>query len=240
MPPIPGGLQIKLCDNRNPMRVLLRIAPIVATLLWHPPVVAQQANEFAASDQQALAELEVFLDSVDELQQSFVQSRYSADGDLLDQVSGRMALRQPGNFRWEVLHPWQQYIVVNAENFWSYDPDLQQAVKRSSKQVLQYTPAAVLMRLERPEQYFSVNYAEPAEDGSRPLQLLPHNPGVASFQQLILHYSGSVLHSISYTDLIGQRTEMLFGELAEPFTAGGPSFTFQPPPGVDVIEQEQL
>lgn len=223
-----------------------KLALVLAALLWQfLPVAARAADgtggEASASSPEALAQLNSLVDSLGSLQLSFVQSIYSADGELLDRTRGRMALRQPGNFYWETMEPWAQYIIVNSEHFWSYDPDLQQVIRRSSRQVLQHTPAAVLTRMARPEQYFAVRFAESVHDGEggmRPLLLLPHDPGAASFRSMTLHHSASVLHMVSYIDSFSKRTEIMFAELAEPFAGGGPDFSFRPPQGVDVITDE--
>ena len=219
------------------MKPVLPVAFSVLLCAAMPPLAQPPPS---GSDPEALAAFNSFLDSLGELQQSFVQDSYGTAGELLERVRGRMALRHPGNFRWEILQPWEQYIVVNKDDFWSYDPDLQQAVKRSSQEVLQHTPAAILLRFAPPEEYFTVFFAIPTTDDDKvvELSLLPYDTGAAAFEEMTLSYSEASLNRIAYTDHFGRVTEIVFSDLAEPFADARAMFDFKPPPGVDVIADE--
>ncbi len=46
---------------------------------------------------------------------------------------GVMKVARPGKFYWETTAPSKQVIATTGKTVWIYDPDLQQAVRQSSR-----------------------------------------------------------------------------------------------------------
>ena len=71
--------------------------------------------------QSILADDGSILDDVTSLSADFEQSLVDANGVLLESSSGRLVVRRPGQFRWSYKTPYEQELVADGLNIWSYD-----------------------------------------------------------------------------------------------------------------------
>ena len=63
---------------------------------------------------------------------------------MIDQSSGTVEIQKPGRFRWTYLEPYEQILVADGLNVWSYDVDLEQVTVKAQAEVLAKTPALLL------------------------------------------------------------------------------------------------
>ena len=204
------------------MRLIPRV--LGAALL----VAASGANAGARDD------LDAFTKGLTGLDGGFSQSVYDNKGKLKERTSGRVALSAPRLFRWEYLKPYPQVVVADGKTVWVYDPDLKQATRRAQGIEEQNSPLAILINPARLDKEFQVK-EEAASGGLQWLSLAPRNKAQAAFSSARLGFKAGQLSQMSFTDALGQRTEITFAAWKRnPKFAGG-TFKFSPPKGLDVI-----
>jgi outer membrane lipoprotein carrier protein len=85
-----------------------------------------------------------FIDNVITLQGRFEQSLIDAEGVVVERSSGTLEIERPGRFRWSYFEPYEQWLVADGLNIWSYDVDLAQVTVKPQAKALANTPALLL------------------------------------------------------------------------------------------------
>lgn len=179
------------------------------------------------------AELERMANGTASLSANFAQQVFDADGEALDQSTGKVMLARPDRFRWEYLTPEPQQIVADGEHVWIYDIDLEQVSVRPQSFDETRSPLAVLLDLSVMDEQFNV--AEQGErDGAQWLRLTPKTTD-AEFASVDLGMRDGLLVRMVIADVVGQRTQIVFQDWQRNPTLPAGTFAFQPPPGVDVV-----
>jgi len=109
---------------------------------------------FAASAHNALAQATVdeigeklvndFLTDVTTMQGRFEQSLIDAEGAVVEVSGGTLEIERPTRFRWAYSDPYEQWLVADGLNIWSYDVDLAQVTVKPQAKALSNTPALLL------------------------------------------------------------------------------------------------
>ena len=179
-------------------------------------------------------DLNAFTKGLKGLDGGFSQSVYDSKGKLKETTSGRVALSAPRLFRWEYIKPYPQVVIADGNTVWVYDPDLKQATRRAQGVEEQNSPLAILIDPSRLDREFVVK-EDPASGGLAWLSLAPRNNAEAAFKSARLGFKAGQLTRMTFTDALGQRTDISFaGWKRNPRFATG-TFNFTPPKGVDVI-----
>jgi len=108
----------------------------------------------AGMGQQALAQASVdaageklvndFLTDVITMQGRFEQSLIDAEGEVVEVSGGTLEIERPTRFRWSYSEPYEQWLVADGLNIWSYDVDLAQVTVKPQAKALSNTPALLL------------------------------------------------------------------------------------------------
>ena len=85
-----------------------------------------------------------FVADLTTLTAGFEQSVLDAEGAVVDASSGTIQIERPGRFRWATDEPYEQQIVADGLNVWSYDVDLAQVTVKAQDDALANTPALLL------------------------------------------------------------------------------------------------
>lgn len=85
-----------------------------------------------------------FLTDVVTMQGRFEQSLVGADGQVVEISGGTLEIERPGRFRWAYSDPYEQWLVADGRNIWSYDVDLEQVTVKPQQKALSNTPAMLL------------------------------------------------------------------------------------------------
>lgn len=112
---------------------LLLIVGIGQLALAEPSV--DQAGEQLVND---------FLSDVITMQGRFEQSLIDAEGELVEVSTGTLEIERPTRFRWTYSDPYEQWLVADGLNIWSYDVDLAQVTVKPQAKALSNTPALLL------------------------------------------------------------------------------------------------
>src|SRR4051794_17750231 len=97
-----------------------------------------------AKTNSAADDLSLLLANLHSMQADFTQTTYDNYAKPIQQLHGRMALKRPGCFRWEVKNTLAQLIVANGDKLWIYDKDLAQVSIRSLQYDKGEAPALLL------------------------------------------------------------------------------------------------
>ena len=85
-----------------------------------------------------------FLTDVATLEGDFEQSLIDREGTVVERTSGTLEIDRPSRFRWSYSDPYEQWLVADGANIWSYDVDLEQVTVKPQAEALANTPALLL------------------------------------------------------------------------------------------------
>lgn len=189
----------------------------------------------AHADQASAQRLTGLLQKAETLTGRFSQLSLDGTGTQLQETSGELALKRPGQFRWHTDAPMEQLLVSDGKKVWLYDPDLEQVTIQTLDQRLTHTPALLLSGdVSAISDNFEVTHKEAGEVID--FTLTPKAKDTL-FDSLRLSFRGGVINDMQMVDGVGQRTNILFQgiKLNEPIHAD--QFTFEIPEGTDVISE---
>jgi outer membrane lipoprotein carrier protein len=182
-------------------------------------------------------DLDAFTHGLKGLQGGFAQTVYDSNGAKKEYSTGRVSLSAPRLFRWEYVKPYPQLIVADGKTVWVYDPDLKQVTRRPQGAAEGNSPLAALIDPAKLDKDYLVADAG-SDDGLEWLTLTPRDKYNASFESARMGFDDKGLNRMSFTDLLGQRTEIVFAKWQRnPAFASG-TFTYVPSKDVDVVGGE--
>lgn len=188
------------------------------------------------ADEQSAASLVKVLGGISGMQATFTQQTVDGKGRAQAFQSGRMGVKRPGLFRWEVVKPAPQMVLTAGKVLWIYDPDLMQATKQKLDSQVGNTPALLLSGDPR-QLAASFDISEvPGQGGEQAFVLKPRGKD-ALFESMRVTFKAGELVAMDLTDTLGQRTGIRFADIRmNPAFAAG-YFDFVPPKGTDIIDQ---
>lgn len=182
------------------------------------------------------AELAAQLQAQPRISADFRQYTLAEGNSREESSSGHFVLEHPDLFRWETQSPFPQLVVSDGQQLWIYDPDLEQVTLKAMGEQGMMTPAAVLAGdLEQINRHFLVARL-PAGQGEQLYELRPQDSTSAEFQRLRLFFSGQGLSELLIEDGLGQRSLIMLENVDYPQQLDPGLFQFEPPEGVDLIE----
>jgi outer membrane lipoprotein carrier protein len=186
----------------------------------------------AAADARAAARLEAALDSLSSLRAEFSQTVTDASGARTESAEGSVSLARPGRFRWDYRQP-AQLIVSDGTTVWLYDVDLAQVTVRPAADSLAGTPALLLSGQADLAGAFEIS--DGGEEGGLSWSRLRPKDADGDFTELRVGVTGRELRHMTLLDKLGQTTQLEFSRIERNPRFDADTFTFVPPPGVDVV-----
>jgi outer membrane lipoprotein carrier protein len=184
----------------------------------------------------SIEKLKAFASQTQSARASFTQTVRDKNGATVQSASGKLVFSRPGKFRWEYEKPYQQTIVGDGEKLWVYDKDLNQVTVKKLSGALGSSPAALLAGSNDIEQYYNLD-AKGMKNGLEWLEAYPRDQE-SMFTKVRMGFKGNMLDTMELYDHLGQVTAIRFSQLERnPKTPAG-TFTFSPPKGADVIEDQ--
>jgi outer membrane lipoprotein carrier protein len=178
----------------------------------------------------ARSDLDAFADGLETLSGEFEQVTIDDSGRTVEQVRGRLYFSSPDRFRWDYDEPFPQQMVADGERLWHFDESLDQVTVRDQPEAAE-SPLLVLTRPDLLDQFYQVGsggdekvleFRPLAEDGD--------------FERARMHFRDGLPDLIEMYDQFGQITQIWLKELKRNPELDDSVFTFEPPPGVDVLE----
>lgn len=177
--------------------------------------------------------LDDFVENVRTMSASFEQSLVDANDVVVETSRGTVQIRRPGQFRWSYTEPYEQMLVADGLNLWSYDVDLEQVTVKPQYEVLANTPALLLGGARKVVDEFEL--VESFSDrGTQWLRLRPKNQG-NGFELVELGFDDGVLRRMIFSDNLEQTTliALLDVKLNDPLDEG--LFVFSVPESADLV-----
>lgn len=178
-----------------------------------------------------------FFNEVNRFTAQFTQVVVDDAGKPVQESRGRFWIERPNKFRWNYDAPSKQQIVSDGERLWVYDEDLRQVTVRPLKQGLLDTPAMLLAGRGRIEDQFVVKDAG-TENNLDWVLLVPKRKDTG-VERVRLGFEHNRLAAFEIVDGLGQTTRYTLRDAVENIPIDPNRFKFTPPPGVDVVGEQQ-
>ena len=202
---------------------------------WALTLVLALATTVAAADEKLTGDrlLDDFVNNVDSMSASFEQSLVDANDVVVETSRGTVDIRRPGQFRWSYSEPYEQLLVADGLNVWSYDVDLEQVTVKPQAEVLANTPALLLGGSRNVVDEFELVESF-ADKGTEWLRLRPKNAD-NGFEQVELGFDDGVLRRMIFTDNLEQTTLIALLEVSLNDTLDDDLFAFSVPESADLV-----
>ena len=201
----------------------------IAMLLF----AGQLASGQAAEVDEGRRLLDEFLHDVKTFQGSFKQALQDADGQVIEEATGLLEIERPGKFRWSYIEPYEQWLVADGLNIWSYDVDLAQVTVKPQQESLANTPALLLSGSDEALEQFNYEGSN-TETYTTWVQLAPKNTS-SGFIRVKLGFIADTLSHMVFYDNLEQTTLIQLDEVAVNKPIDPERFRFTAPEGVDVV-----
>lgn len=174
-----------------------------------------------------------FLTNVITMESRFEQSLIDADGVVIEKSSGTLEIERPTHFRWSYTEPYEQWLVADGLNVWSYDLDLQQVTVKPQRKALANTPALLLGGSETALENFDF-VGTTIEEVTTWVRLEPKDKN-RGFSRVELGFIDNELRRMVFFDHLEQTTLVALYDVKinEPIDAS--RFEFVVPDDVDLV-----
>ena len=195
-----------------------------------PAAGAQAGGEM---DQQGKLLLDSFVRDIQTLSARFEQSLVDDNDIVVEESRGTVEIHRPGRFRWSYEEPYEQLLVADGLNVWSYDVDLAQVTVKSQQQVLGSTPALLLGGAASALEDFE--FIGSFEDrGTVWIRLRPKDMA-AGFSKIELGFTDGSLSRMIFSDNLEQTTLIALFEVKFNEDIDDERFRFVPPADADLV-----
>lgn len=177
--------------------------------------------------------LDAFSKNLNTVSGNFEQKVTEANNHAGKTSHGRLVLKAPRQFRWDVSDPYKQQIIADGEKVWIYDPDLEQVTVRSQGTEEAHSPLTVLTDLSQLDRDFTTS-EQGDHDGLTWLRLKSKDKD-PQFEYADLGFDSSGLQRMKFEDALGNTTEIRFTNWQRNPKLGDDEFKFVVPKGVDVV-----
>lgn len=203
-------------------------ASLVAVLL-----IAAAAQGQLSVDEHGERLIADFVDEIDTFRGEFEQVLLDAAGEVLERTSGTLEISRPGKFRWSYVEPYEQWLIADGLNIWSYDVDLAQVTVKPQAEALANTPALLLSGSDDALEQFNYegSYDETVTTW---VKLAPKNTD-SGFMRVELGFIDDTLYRMVFFDNLEQTTLVEFDDVVVNGAIDAQRFDFVVPDGVDVV-----
>lgn len=163
----------------------------------------------------------------------FQQVLLDADNQVIERTAGSLEISRPGKFRWTYVEPYEQWLLADGLNIWSYDVDLAQVTVKPQVEALANTPALLLGGSGDALDQFSYEGSYD-EIETTWVKLVPHDT-TSGFMRVELGFIDDTLRRMVFFDNLEQTTLVEFRDVAVNEPIDDQRFAFDIPADVDVV-----
>jgi len=174
-----------------------------------------------------------FLTDVITLESQFEQSLIDAEGTIIERTSGTLEIARPTRFRWSYSEPYEQWLVADGVNIWSYDLDLEQVTVKPQAEALANTPALLLGGSENALEQFDFG-GTTVEEFTTWVRLEPKDK-LSGFNRVELGFIDNELRRMVFFDNLEQTTLVALHDVKVNEPIDDARFEFQVPDEVDLV-----
>ena len=205
-------------------KLLLTVTLLAAQSLALAQPVGDEVGERLVGD---------FVENVITLQGRFEQSLIDADGTIVERSSGTLEIERPGRFRWSYSDPYEQWLVAEGLNIWSYDVDLAQVTVKPQADALANTPALLLGGGADALTQFRFDGSS-VEKGTTWVRMIPVDT-TSGFERMELGFTGEALTRMVFFDNLEQTTLVALYDVTTNEPIDAERFRFAVPDDADLV-----
>lgn len=174
-----------------------------------------------------------FVTDVITLQGRFEQSLIDAGGAVIERSSGTLEIERPGRFHWAYSEPYEQLLVADGLNIWSYDVDLAQVTVKGQAKALANTPALLLGGDKDAIAQFRFD-GSMVEKGTTWVRMIPVDTK-SGFERMELGFIGGELSRMVFFDNLDQKTLVSLYDVTTNEPIDAERFEFSVPDDADLV-----
>ena len=237
-------MRVKRFIHRFTVTILVLAMPFTMSVLFADDKINDGLN-VDLNNSAVVSEYEVLADLLSRstyFQALFQQTVRDANGDIIDQSSGRIWLTRPSLLRWDILlQPLVQTLIVNDQQFFQYDSDIDQLIVEPLSDQLSAMPVLLLSgNAEAIASQFIVSEikavtAQSANTSARQLFNLKPKGNDGLFEMLSLEFKHGELQAISILDDLQQNSRFEFSAIDAVTPVENSTFILNPPVETDII-----
>ena len=198
---------------------------ILATLLFAAP----QAHGTDPGE----ALVDDFVNDVITFEARFEQALIDAEGAVVERSTGTLEIERPGKFRWSYEEPYEQWLVADGRNIWSYDLDLMQVTVKPQAEALANTPALLLGGAEDALSQFRFDGSS-VEEGTTWVRMIPVDTS-SGFERMELGFEAGSLTRMVFFDNLEQTTFVALYDVRTNEPIDAERFVFDVPEVADLV-----
>lgn len=206
---------------------------LLAIVLTSLSIVGTVAHAQARADEVGEKLVNDFITDVITLQGRFEQSLVDATGVVVERSSGTLEIERPGRFHWAYSDPYEQLLVADGLNIWSYDVDLAQVTVKPQAEALANTPALLLGGSGDALSQFRFD-GSMVENGTTWVRMIPTDTA-SGFERMELGFSDGQLSRMVFFDNLDQRTLVALYDVTTNEPIDGGRFVFTVPDDADLV-----
>lgn len=174
-----------------------------------------------------------FVNDVITLEARFEQALIDAEGEVVERSTGTLEIERPGKFRWSYAEPYEQWLVADGRNVWSYDLDLMQVTVKAQADALANTPALLLGGAEDALSQFRFDGSS-VEDGTTWVRMIPVDTS-SGFERMELGFEAGSLTRMVFFDNLEQTTFVALYDVRTNEPIDAERFVFDVPEDADLV-----
>jgi len=171
------------------------------------------------------------------------QETYNGAG-LARNESGVLWLQKPGKMRWQYEQPTPKLFIVDGKNAFFYVPSERQARRMPAKKLDDFrSPIRYLLGRTNLQQEFTklaISSEAPRQPGDVVLEGIPKGMEDRVQRVLLEINPADQIVRIRVEELDGSSTEFVFRDIQQNIPVKSDLFRFTPPPGVEIVESENV
>lgn len=196
-------------------------------------LVGQAAQAQAMTDDIGEKLVNDFVTGVITLRGRFQQALIDAGGAVVERSSGTLEIERPGRFHWAYSEPYEQRLVADGLNIWSYDVDLAQVTVKPQAQALANTPALLLGGDEDAIAQFRFDGSR-VENRTTWVRMIPVDTR-SGFERMELGFVAGELSRMVFFDNLDQKTLVSLYEVTTNEPIDAQRFEFTVPDDADLV-----
>ena len=174
-----------------------------------------------------------FVTEVITLQGRFEQSLVDAAGVVVERSSGTLEIERPGRFHWAYAEPYEQQLVADGLNIWSYDVDLAQVTVKAQADALANTPALLLGGSDDALSQFRFD-GSMVDKGTTWVRMIPVDTK-SGFERMELGFTDGQLSRMVFFDNLEQKTLVALYDVTTNEPIDSARFEFTVPDDADLV-----
>lgn len=165
-----------------------------------------------------------FFNALDSLSANFTQTTYGETGVLIQTTTGTLAFQRPQQLRWHTTQPSEQILLLNNNELWLIDTELEQA---SLQQIQDLSQTPLYYLVNKPSSITNTPKFAYSKEGL--------DWYTANTQDLTFGFKGKSLQAISLKNELGQTILINFNQLAVNPEINPETFILALNPAFDII-----